>query len=345
MRQRTISDYFWRDPEISDLSQEDKATLLYFLTSPSSNIIGVYQIVWMIAAAEMGWTKDQLLVVVKRLKTKNLIDCNDAGWIWVKVWWKHNSAAGAFSPKLLQNARKQCAELPAEWLDEFLESLKTVGVDRVLIGYPYPIPYPSDTLPPNSISISNSNTTTATSEKIDHPESGIHRNGANSAPLAEIRTNTVIESMGSAIQTEVCNSARNAEPELPYQKNVVVDLIFPPSIQACQHEAIRTLLSGSGVSPDHWQTLIDELHGAQLAKPITNPVGYVRGMAERMSAGSFTPERAPMIAEQRKRREANEQHAVAQAKKRPDCEKPSQAQLDRLPQRMRETLTRLMTQS
>jgi len=337
MRQRTISDYFWRDPEISDLSQEDKATLLYFLTSPSSNIIGVYQIVWMIAAAEMGWTKDQLLVVVKRLKAKSLIDCNDAGWIWVKVWWKHNSAAGAFSPKLLQNARKQCAALPAEWLDEFLESLKTVGVDRVLIGYPYPIPYPSDTLPPNSISNSNT-TTTTTSEKIDHPESDIHRNGANSAPLAETRTNP-------AIQTDVCNNTRNAEPELPYQKTVVVDLIFPPSIQTCQHDAIRTLLSSSGVSPDHWQTLIDELHGAQLAQPITNPIGYVRVMAKRMSAGSFTAERAPMIAEQRKRREINEQQAVAQAKKRPDCGPPSQAQLDRLPQRIRETLTRRMTQS
>lgn len=294
----------------------------------------------------MGWTKDQLLVVVKRLKAKMLIDCNDAGWIWVKIWWKHNSAAGAFSPKLLQNARKQCAALPAEWLDEFLESLKTVGVDRVLIGYPYSIPYPSDTLPPNSISNSNT-TTTATSEKIDHPESDIHRNGANSAPLAETRTNTVTESTGanSAIQTEVCNSARNAEPELPDQKAVVVDLIFPSSIQACQHDAIRALLSGSGVSPDHWQTLIDELHGAQLAKPITNPIGYVRGMAERMSAGSFTAERAPMIAEQRKRRETNEQHAVAMAKKRQDCGQPSPAQLDRLPQRIRESLTRLMTQS
>lgn len=261
-----------------------------------------------------------------------LIDCNDAGWIWVKIWWKHNSAAGAFSPKLLQNARKQCVAIPSEWLDEFLESLKTVGVDRVLIGYPYPIPYPipypSDTLPPNSISNSNPNTTTTTSEKIDHPEPDIHRNGAN-----------------SAIQTEVCNGACNAGPELPDQNTVVVDLIFPSSIQTCQHDAIRTLLSGSGVSPGHWQTLIDELHGAQLAKPITNPVGYVRRMAERMSAGSFTPERAPMIAEQRKRREANEKQAVTQARNRPDCGQPSQAQLDRLPQSIRESLARLMTQS
>ncbi len=213
----------------------------------------------------------------------------------------------------------------------------------------------------------------------ENASSDNHRKGANSAPIDETLMDTEYLANGEnsaplmercnlehvTVQSETLNGAtavapnpsykpsykpppqnsHNAEPELPGQKTVVVDLIFPPSIQACQHDAIRTLLSGSGVSPDHWQTLIDELHGAQLAKPITNPIGYVRGMAERMSAGSFTPERAPMIAEQRKRREANEQQAVAQAKERPNCGPPSHAQLDRLPQRMRETLTRLMTQS
>jgi hypothetical protein len=131
MRQRTISDFFWRDPEICDLSHEDKATLLYFLTSPSSNIVGVYQIVWRIAAAEMGWTTDQLIVVVRRLKNKRLIDFTDEGWIWVKIWWKHNSAAGAFSPKLLGNAKKQCSAMPTEWLDDFLKSMEIAGVNRV----------------------------------------------------------------------------------------------------------------------------------------------------------------------------------------------------------------------
>jgi len=209
--------------------------------------------------------------------------------------------------------------------------------------------------------------------------SGTNHKGANSAPLDETLVNTGDSANGenSAPLTERCNlehltvqsetlngatavapntsykppyepppqNARNAEPELPDPKTVVVDLIFPSFIQADQRDAIRALLSGSGVQPSHWQTLIDELHGAQLAKPITNPIGYVRGMAERMSAGSFTAERAPMIAEQRKRREANEQHAATQARNPSDYGQSSQAQLDRLPQRMRESLARLMKQS
>jgi len=146
LRQRTVSDYFWRDPEISDLSQEDKATLLYFLTSPSSNIIGVYQVVWRIASAEMGWTADQLIVVVKRLSDRGLIKFSEDGWIWVRIWWKHNSASGAFSPKLIGTAKNQCIAMPQDWLDDYLRSLEVAGINRVSIGYRYPM----DTLSPNS---------------------------------------------------------------------------------------------------------------------------------------------------------------------------------------------------
>lgn len=171
MRQRTVSDYFWRDPDICDLSHEDKATLLYFMTSPSSNIVGVYQIVWRIAAAEMGWTADQLIVVSKRLKKKQLVDFTDAGWIFVKIWWKHNSAAGAFSPKLLAKAKAQCDAMPSQWLDEFLVLLEKTGVDRVLIGYSYS----TDIVPLNSTTNCsyNSNPTTTKKDELDFQNCGL----------------------------------------------------------------------------------------------------------------------------------------------------------------------------
>lgn len=153
MRQRTISDSFWRDPDTYDLSQEDKATLFYFLTSPSSNIVGVYQVVWRIAAAEMGWTSEQLLTVVQRLESKNLLACTSQGWVWVKIWWRHNSAKGAFSPKLLASSRKQIAAIPKEWTEDVLKSIELAGINRVSIGYRYPI----DTPPLSGSSNSNNN--------------------------------------------------------------------------------------------------------------------------------------------------------------------------------------------
>lgn len=151
MRQRTISDYFWRDPDMCDLTQEDKATLLYLLTSPSSNIVGVYQIVWRIAAAEMGWTSEQLMDVVDRLHLRGLVSYTKSGWIWVKIWWKHNSAAGAFSPKLRQNAKNQIMAMPQEWHTDYGKSLEIAGIGRQAIPYLYP----SDTMPPKSSCSSN----------------------------------------------------------------------------------------------------------------------------------------------------------------------------------------------
>lgn len=97
-RQRTIDDAeFWRSPRIANRSQEDKATLLYLLTSPYSNIIGVYPIVPRIAASEMGWTADQLIPVLERLASLELISFDEpSGFVWVRIWWYHNRLRAAF---------------------------------------------------------------------------------------------------------------------------------------------------------------------------------------------------------------------------------------------------------
>ena len=346
MRQRTISDFFWRDPEISDLSQEDKATLLYFLTSPSSNIIGCYQVVWMIAAAEMGWTKDQLLVVARRLKTRDLIDFTDEGWIWVKAWWKHNSSKGAFSPKLFGNAKKQCQSIPVVWIKEFTEWLKNADVDTLSIGYPCPM----DTLchtPSDRVSIPYQYANDTLSETAE-----THENTGDNT-LCHTLSDTLYHTVPHTpppnhnhniqyvtLTTTPNPSANEASGQQPKPTPVVVvdDLIFSPLIRPDQREAILTLLSSSGVSPNLWQLILDELHGAQLAQTIENPVGYVRGIALRANQGTFHPELALKIAE--KRRNQNRPAPVIveapQARRHAD-----QDEINRLPTNIRASLTRM----
>lgn len=121
-RQRTVDDAnFWRSPSIAECTQEDKATLLYLLTSPSSNVVGVYQIVLRVAAAEMGWTAEQLAPVLRRLQGANLIRYDEARcFVWVRVWWDHNSARMAVGPKLRDRTLSQIGKIPREWLEEFL---------------------------------------------------------------------------------------------------------------------------------------------------------------------------------------------------------------------------------
>lgn len=116
-RQRTIDDAeFWRSPRIANRSQEDKATLLYLLTSPYSNIIGVYPIVPRIAASEMGWTADQLIPVLERLASLELISFDEpSGFVWVRIWWYHNRLRAAFLGNLAKRAYSELCKVPSSW--------------------------------------------------------------------------------------------------------------------------------------------------------------------------------------------------------------------------------------
>ena len=342
MRQRTISDFFWRDPDISDLSQEDKATLLYFLTSPSSNIIGCYQVVWMIAAAEMGWTKDQLLVVVKRLRAKDLIDFNDAGWVWVKIWWKHNSPGVALSikSKLIQHAKKQCASIPSVWVDSFGKSLEKVGVDTLAMGYPYLKDAPSDAPYHPASDAACDAPSHAASEKLKSPsEQGLDapHDAPSDAPYHGGRGNRYLVSNN----TTTTNSSSNEKPV------VLNDLIYPPGITPDQQEAILSMLTRSGVAQNQWQALLDELHGAQLhgkktANPISNPAGYVRGIAQRAVGGSFSPERGVPVANQRELQKTLQRSDALACQAALPEHHAAGAQLEHLPERLRVPLSRIL---
>ncbi len=126
-RQRTIDDAgFWRSVQISVRSQEDKATLLYLLTSPFSNIVGVYQIVPHVAAAEMGWTSEQLLPVLARLSDASLIDYDEESCsVWVKIWWDHNSARMAVGPSLRAKTYDQIGQIVDSWRQAYIADFVT----------------------------------------------------------------------------------------------------------------------------------------------------------------------------------------------------------------------------
>lgn len=177
-RQRTINDSeFWRSPRIADRTQEDKATLLYLLTSPYSNIIGVYPIVPRIAAAEMGWTAEQLLPILRRLGDFELVQFEEpSGFVWVRNWWDHNSAKMAVATTLREKTYSQIAAIPVAWRTAFLadflmripsvekddrntkDDLRTiVSRDMASHGYSVPIPYRQATDSPAGNTTDNTN--------------------------------------------------------------------------------------------------------------------------------------------------------------------------------------------
>lgn len=45
-RQRMVSDDFWVDPDLADLTTEQRTCLLLFLTCKESNVTGIYRVIW-----------------------------------------------------------------------------------------------------------------------------------------------------------------------------------------------------------------------------------------------------------------------------------------------------------
>lgn len=142
MRQRTVSDFFWEDPDLAHLTSENRLTLLMLLTNGSSNIVGVYRVVWRVLGSGVGWTHEQTLQAAKDLQEKGVAEVDEAtGWVWVKVWWKNNSLKGAFTGNVSKKAIIESRQVPEIWKERFIQWLfendpegATKGLVSSLVG-------------------------------------------------------------------------------------------------------------------------------------------------------------------------------------------------------------------
>lgn len=125
-RQRTINDQsFWHSPLLQGCTTEDKMALLHLLTSPVSNIVGAFPVVPRIAAAEIGWSPDQWLQVIERLRAEDLVWFDPVRmFVWVRIWWFHNLASQALGPKLRTRTIENIRQLPAPWREPFIEAYR-----------------------------------------------------------------------------------------------------------------------------------------------------------------------------------------------------------------------------
>jgi len=169
-RQRTINDqHFWRSPALQHCTTEDKIVLLHLLTCPDSNIIGAYPVVPRIVGAELGWTQDQWLHVIERLKVEDLVWFDSAKmFVWVRIWWEHHLATQAMGPKLRGRTLENLRRLPESWQQPYLSDFKarlsgelTAILDAAWTGAPLEeavlLPYEYGMDMPSNLSRSNLN--------------------------------------------------------------------------------------------------------------------------------------------------------------------------------------------
>lgn len=178
-RQRTVNDQgFWHSPLLQSCTTEDKTALLHLLTSPVSNVIGAYILVPRIAAAEVGWSQDQWLQVVERLRAEDLVWFEPVRmFVWVRIWWFHNLASQTLGPKLRARTIENIRQLPEPWVAPFLtdyrarltEELRQL-LDNLLAGHSTAevssVPYGYGIDDPSNLSRHNANANDKTNSKL-----------------------------------------------------------------------------------------------------------------------------------------------------------------------------------
>ena len=94
---RTVKTSFWTDRKIVDeFSPEDKYFFLYLLTNPRTTQLGIYEFVPKLAAFDLGWSKDAVMVLLDRFENKyNIIRySNETGEIAIKNFLLHSIIKG-----------------------------------------------------------------------------------------------------------------------------------------------------------------------------------------------------------------------------------------------------------
>ncbi len=121
MAYRKIHDDFWTDPDIEELTPEQKYFYLYLITNPSVNQIGLYELSIKRACFETGYNSDTVCKLLEYFeKQGKILRSQKSREILVRKFYYHNKSE---SPKVKKH------------VDTLLEGVK----DRNLIQYIYDI--------------------------------------------------------------------------------------------------------------------------------------------------------------------------------------------------------------
>ena len=87
---RVIQQSLWTDEKIMDsYSCEDKYFWLYLLTNPQTNQLGIYKLPLKLAAFQLGYSKEQVIVLIDRFEnTLGQIKYNKETQVNFFKWWK-----------------------------------------------------------------------------------------------------------------------------------------------------------------------------------------------------------------------------------------------------------------
>lgn len=138
MAKRMIDTALWNNEDIiENFTAEDKYFWLYLLTSPHTNILGVFKYSPALIARDMGLHKDTVVNLLYRFeKTHGLILADkETSEVLILNWYKFNwTKSETFVTALKAELAKLNSQVVA---DEVEKRINSIGIDTVSIRYPY----------------------------------------------------------------------------------------------------------------------------------------------------------------------------------------------------------------
>jgi hypothetical protein len=118
-----VESRFWADEKMRAASQEARYLMLYLLTNPHRNMIGLYYLPAAYACYDLGWHEKQFRERFGELLQANVIQYDPTiGVLWIKNYLRHNPLA---NPNQVKKAIAMLDEIPKTALYlPFFEHLK-----------------------------------------------------------------------------------------------------------------------------------------------------------------------------------------------------------------------------
>lgn len=113
-KKRLIDTKFWEDGYVINLLPDEKTLFLYFLTSPMSNMCGIYECPIKLMAVHTGFDRENLETMVKRFEGKiHYID----GWVYIRNFQRHQSN----SPTIKKAIKDEMEKVPDKILKKIAD--------------------------------------------------------------------------------------------------------------------------------------------------------------------------------------------------------------------------------
>jgi len=146
-RYTTVESIIWHDEKFRSLPEDARMLFLYLLTSPHSNMLGIFYLPKLYACSDLQWEPERYQRGIDTLCDTLLIEV-DKDIVWIKNYLKHNLIKG---PKQITGAVNRLMTLPdTKLIGPFMKNLeKHLLEDDLRLFkklYTKPYEYPSDTL-------------------------------------------------------------------------------------------------------------------------------------------------------------------------------------------------------